>query len=247
MRLIIDNGNTRSKIAIFSGRTLIFVQAYEYLTFQDIELLLEKFPTIKKCIFSSVVKTNEETEKIKTFLKQNYAFVSTEDDLFLPIKNNYKTPKTLGKDRLAGIVGANNLFPYSHCLVIDAGSCITIDFIDKDGVYYGGSISLGINMKYLALNNFTDLLPLIKWQKENKSIIGDDTINSISSGVINGTILEVKGFIDYYKSLYEDIKIIFTGGDAQYLQSYFRENTILEENLVLSGLNVILDNNVKKN
>lgn len=243
MRLVIDFGNTRAKIAVFSGRTLFLVESFDDIKLNDVKGLVDRFPTIKKVIFSSVAIIDEEKQDIQNYLEKNFRFINMNDELSFPIINHYHTPKTLGKDRLAGIIGAKNLFPEDNCLVIDAGSCITIDFIDSEGNYYGGSISAGINMKYKALNTFTGSLPLINDKFQKEEIIGLDTQSSIKSGVINGTIMEIEGFIKHYCSKYSDLKILFTGGDAKFLQNYFKENTILEEHLVLSGLNIILDTN----
>lgn len=243
MRLVIDIGNTRTKIAVFSGRTMFFVQAFENIGIDDIEKLINQFPTIKKVIFSSVGFVDKDKDEIKEFLKQRFRFIEMNNDISLPINNNYLTPLTLGNDRIAGVIGANNLFPENDCLVIDAGTCITLDLIDKTGNYYGGSISPGINMKYKALNTFTGSLPLIDDKFKVENIVGNDTKSSIISGVINGTLMEIKGFIAYYKKKYPGLKILFTGGDANFLHNYFKENTVLEEHLVLFGLNIILDTN----
>ncbi len=243
MRLVIDIGNTRTKIAVFSGRTMFFVEAFETIGITDIEEIINQFPTIKKVIFSSVSFIDKDKDEIKEFLKQRFRFIEMNNELSLPINNNYLTPRTLGNDRIAGVIGANALFSENNCLVIDAGTCITLDLIDKTGNYHGGSISPGINMKYKALNTFTDSLPLIEDKFKEENIVGNDTQSSIRSGIINGTVMELKGFIAYYIKEYTDLKILFTGGDAHYLHSYFKENTILEEHLVLSGLNIILDTN----
>jgi len=243
MRLVIDIGNTRTKIAVFSGRTLFFVQAFEKIGITDIEEIINQFPTIKKVIFSSVSFIDKDKDEIKEFLKQRFRFIEMSNELSLPINNNYLTPRTLGNDRIAGVIGANALFSDNDCLVIDAGTCITLDLIDKTGNYYGGSISPGINMKYKALNTFTESLPLIDDKFKMEDIVGNNTQSSIISGVINGTVMEIKGFIAYYKKKYPELKILFTGGDAHFLHNYFKENTILEEHLVLSGLNIILDTN----
>lgn len=240
MKLIIDIGNTRTKIAVFSETNIVLYKGYNSLKINDIEEILTDFPDVNKTIISTVGKTDIE---LKNYLKDRIYLIDFNTELKIPINNHYLSTNTLGKDRLAGVVGASGLFPNNNCLVIDAGSCITIDLIDKNRNYFGGSISLGINMKYKSLNTFTASLPLIKDNFSKEKIIGVNTESSIRSGVLNGTIMELKGFIDYYNKEYSDLKIIFTGGDSKILQSYFIENTILEEHLVLMGLNIILDTN----
>ncbi|MEA4966856.1 MAG: type III pantothenate kinase, partial [Bacteroidaceae bacterium] len=159
MKLVIDIGNTRTKIAVFSEASIVFYRAYSSVMINDIEEVLTNFPDVKKAIFSTVGKTNNE---LKDYLSKKITLIDFHTELKMPINNYYLSTKTLGKDRLAGVVGACSLFPNNNCLVIDAGTCITIDLIDKDTNYYGGSISLGLNMKYKALNTFTVSLPLIK-------------------------------------------------------------------------------------
>ncbi len=240
MNLVIDIGNTRTKVGVFFEGNIIYHEAYTNLMINDIDNILLRFPKIKNSIISNVGQTNLQ---LIDFLSQKVNTISFNNTLKTPINNHYLSINTLGKDRLAGVVGAKGLFPNNNCLVIDAGSCITSDFIDKDNNYYGGSISAGLNMKYRALNTFTSSLPLIEDKFKKEEIIGKDTESSIRSGVLNGTIMELKGFIDYYTSKFCDLKIIFTGGDAKLLQSYFNDNSILEEHLVLLGLNIILDTN----
>lgn len=247
MRLIIDIGNTRTKVAVFEKHNMLFMEYFNDICVSDIRKIINNYPLVSKVIYSSVGNTEKGKEEMKEFLKNKYFFIEMNKDLLIPINNLYKSPKTLGKDRLAAVVAAYNLFPKKNCLIIDAGTCITIDFIDNDKNYLGGSISLGINMKYNALHTFTESLPLIDDKFDKRDIIGYDTKSSICSGVLNGTIMELKGFIDYYTNKYSDLKIIFTGGDGKILQNYFKENTEIEEHLVLYGLNIILETNDKKN
>ena len=243
MRLVIDIGNTRAKIGVFSSKTMVFLESFNKLSLDDIKVIIDRFPSIDKSIFSSVSDKENKKKEIQDYLNSKTNLVNMSQDLFFSIHSHYLSPKTLGKDRLAGVIGAKALFEEDNYLVIDAGTCITIDFIDKENNYFGGSISPGINMKYKSLNTFTDSLPLLSHKYQKEDMLGVDTQSSIMSGVVNGTIMELKGFINYYSSIYLDLKILFTGGDGKFLQTYFKENTILEEHLVLLGLNIILDTN----
>jgi type III pantothenate kinase len=163
------------------------------------------------------------------------------------IENKYKSPATLGLDRLAGIIGARTLFPDKNCLVIDAGTCITYDAINKDGVYEGGSISPGLKMRLKAMHNFTRRLPEVElveyddWQ-------GYDTKSAMLSGVLNGAIEEVKGFIEIYNSKYSKLHVILCGGDSIFFDnrlknSIFAHALKTEPNLVLIGLNEVIQQN----
>jgi len=163
----------------------------------------------------------------------------------LPITLNYKTLETLGKDRIALAVAAAQLYPHKNVLIIDAGTCITYDFIDKHKEYQGGSISPGIQMRFKALNTFTDKLPLIN-PTDNVELLGKSTSESISSGVMNGVYSEIDGIIDKYKINFPDIEVILTGGDIIYFDKKLKNNIFANSNLVLKGLNMILDYNAGK-
>lgn len=162
----------------------------------------------------------------------------------LPFKNNYKTPESLGMDRLAAVAGAYFNYPRQNCLVIDAGTCITYDFIDASGQYHGGGISPGLHMKLKALKKFTSKLPLIAFRPDVE-LIGKNTKESILSGVVNGTLAEIEGVINRYQQFYNDLIIIICGGDSNFFESKLKGRIFAEPKLVLIGLNRILLNNVR--
>jgi type III pantothenate kinase len=157
----------------------------------------------------------------------------------LPIQNQYKTPSTLGVDRLAAVCGALGIFPERNCLVIDAGTAITYDFVDRDKNYWGGAISPGIAMRFKALHTLTQRLPLIQ-STENFKLIGDSTETCIQSGVLNGVLEEMKGCIENYKKLYPDLGVVLTGGDTFFFENNLKQPIFAARDLVLSGLNRIL-------
>jgi type III pantothenate kinase len=162
----------------------------------------------------------------------------------LPIKLNYLTPKTLGADRIAAVVGAHSLHPQKNILVIETGTCITYDFIDADGIYQGGGISPGIHLRFSALHNFTEKLPLVT-AIGDAALIGKSTESSIQSGVINGIIAELQGIISSYESNYENLTVILSGGDLEYFDKNLKNNIFAVPNIVLTGLNIILELNDK--
>ncbi len=157
----------------------------------------------------------------------------------VPLINRYKTPETLGKDRLALAVGAVTKFPGENILAIDAGTTITYEFITNNNEYLGGAISPGIKMRFKALNNFTGKLPLIT-EIETDHLIGHDTKTSIQSGVLNGVIKEIDGIIDEYKNRFGALKVLVTGGDYIYFVKKLKNSIFATPNLVLEGLNKIL-------
>lgn len=243
MKLIIDKGNTRTKVAVYKQKELLSVTAVDCLEVNFIRELLSKYD-VSATIFSTV--SGEEKEEIMSCLADNTTLFTMSEELLLPIQINYSPKNSLGKDRIAAIVGGYNMFPNESVLVIDAGSCICIDFIDSEGIYKGGSISLGFQMKSKALNTFTANLPLIDFYDNKVPLCSNNTIDCIKSGIVNGTMLEIKGMIDsYLQNENKEFKIILTGGDAGFISENLDIEFIVEHNLVLQGLNMILDYNIK--
>ncbi|MBK6986183.1 MAG: type III pantothenate kinase [Bacteroidetes bacterium] len=161
----------------------------------------------------------------------------------IPLTNLYQSASTLGSDRLAASIGAYYLYPNANVLVIDAGTCIKYNFTNSKNEYLGGGISPGIQMKFKALQTFTSKLPLVEVDFSYNELIGNNTQNSILSGVLNGTIAEIDGVIDYYKLKFTDTICVLTGGDSEYLAKRLKNSIFAHQNLVLKGLNDILNFN----
>ncbi|MGB4773755.1 MAG: type III pantothenate kinase [Daejeonella sp.] len=239
--LVIDMGNTRTKIAVFKERKLIFLDVVSEFTSNYLEQLFSAH-SLSKTIVSSVKNREFEFEDL---LKQKTRYIKFSTQLKTSVINQYKSINTLGLDRLAAIIGAQTIFPDSNCLVIDAGTCITYDAISSDHVYSGGSISLGLNMRFKALNTFTGKLPLIDPDESFNDWKGNDTRTAILSGVLNGIVFEMSGFINKYITHYQNLKIILCGGDANFFgtrlkNSIFVHTLKIEPQLVLIGLNEVI-------
>ncbi len=241
--LILDFGNTLNKLAVFENGNLLVKFSGNKLQVENIEELKIQYPKLNRVIYSTVIEIDVE---LIEYLKTKFISFELTHQTPIPLVNEYKTPETLGKDRLAAAIGAFLMFPNKNILVVDAGSTITYELITKGGNYLGGGISPGINMRFKALNKFTGKLPLIKPIEYRAKLIGQNTNESILSGVINGIIAEVDGIIDQYKKKYPDILIIFTGGDLKYFDKNLKNNIFAAENLVLQGLNFILEYNDNK-
>ncbi len=241
MKLVIDSGNTLVKLAVFNGSQIVELLKTPDLSIQTIAQLLDKYKNINSAIFSSV---RENTQELENFLDQKVHFISLDGKTLLPYKNNYTTPETLGKDRIAAVAGAQNLFPTNNVLVIDAGTSITYDLLTSDGEYMGGGISPGMQMRFDALNTFTSKLPLIKAEYDKDiTLIGNSTSKAILSGVQNGVLQEVDGIIEEYKADFSSLKIVICGGDNKYFDKYLKNNIFAAPNLVLQGLIKILQFN----
>ena len=242
MNLVIDIGNTLVKMAIFERQEIIHHSNYPEINISAIHKLKKDFPEIKKCIIGSVRTISAE---LRNEIHEAVDTLILEPGTRIPITHDYKTFETLGADRIAGVVAVNNMFPGKDALLIETGTCITYDFIDSRGVYRGGGISPGIRLRFKALHTFTDKLPLIEPERD-PALIGNSTEHSILSGVINGIRAEVQGIISRYEGNYENLTIILSGGDLDYFDKNLKNNIFAVPNIVLRGLNIILDFNVKK-
>ncbi|MFM9987977.1 type III pantothenate kinase [Flavobacterium sp.] len=234
MILIIDVGNTRIKSAVFEQDTLVEVNFFSNESFKtSIENILKKFDKITNLVIASVgILEKEAFQSFSNQVKIN--FISRESNF--PFQNNYISPSTLGIDRMVLSAGAVLQFPKQNRLIIDAGTCVTYDFIDDKDVYHGGAISPGIRLRYEVMHNYTAKLPLLSIE-ESEKVIGNTTNQSLHSGVINGITFEIDGFIDSIKSKNENFIIILTGGDANFLAKRLKNTIFANSNFLLESLN----------
>ena len=238
MNIAIDIGNSRVKVAQFKNQQLLNVFFYNK---DNIINALEILP-FKTGIISNVGNKKLGQKLLTSF--QNLALMSHE--LKLPVIIKYKSAVSLGHDRIANAVGAYTLKPNKNNLVIDVGTCITYDFVNKFNEYLGGGISPGLNLRMKALSSFTENLPRVNFKIKSTPLIGANTKESIESGVINGTINEIIQSISEYEQLYPEINVILTGGDTTFIKSIVstKKNSIFaDENLTLKGLNTVLKHN----
>ncbi len=240
MNLCIDIGNTRSKYAVFEQDELVKTGIWETFNVSILRQVQIEYPAIQRIILSTVTLLGK---AIKNELRKNPdRYLLLDHNTPVSIKNRYKSPKTLGRDRLAAVVGANALFPKRGCLVIDAGTCIKYDYISPKSVYKGGSISPGMQMRLEAMHHFTAKLPLVE-PFEYKGFIGEDTNSALLTGAQQGALSEIRGMIASYVEKYGRIKVIITGGDAIFFANRMKRKIFVSPNLVLIGLNNILNFN----
>jgi len=237
MNLIIDIGNTRVKLAVYEENSCLNKQIVLKEDFlKKVKKILKEYPEIKKGIISSVDFFSKEEENE---LKQLLELTIVSSSMSLPFKSLYQTPKTLGLDRIALIAAAADQYQQKDVLVIDAGTCITYDFLNSKNEYLGGAISLGLTIRYEALHNLTAKLPLLN-PDDSDYFIGNSTESSIHSGVINGLVNEIDGVIQQYQSTYKDLTIILTGGDINFLAKRLKSSIFANSNFLLEGLNHLL-------
>ncbi len=242
MNLAIDIGNTRVKAAVFSDDNIIEIAIFSISKiFSEVQKINKKY-SLSQIVISNVLAISEKKfEK----LQQIAPILTVSSSIKLPFVNYYKTPKTLGTDRIALVVAAIKNFPNQNVLVIDAGTCITFDFVDKNTTYFGGAISPGIDMRFKALHKFTSKLPLLE-KKIVDNFIGQNTQESMNSGVVNGVIQEIDGVIEQYKKKYHDFTIVLTGGDTNFLSKQLKSSIFANQNFLLEGLNELLIFNKNK-
>ncbi len=241
MNLCIDRGNTRTKTGLFQNDVLISTNVFDQFGLKEIANIFSEFP-VQNVILSGVVETEI---VLKNYLSaHSNFFTELTHKTKLPFDNRYHTPQTLGKDRLAAIAGALWLKPSTDLLVIDAGTAITFDFVDAEGIYLGGNIAPGIEMRARALHEFTAKLPLIKPSSEF-DLLGNDTNSAINAGIIQGVIFEIDGYIQTLKIKYPELSTFLTGGSIFYFDKKLKNSIFAEKFLVLFGLNRILQYNVK--
>jgi type III pantothenate kinase len=243
MKLVIDIGNSRCKIGLFEGKECIEKKSvsnerpekevFDYLApFQNVWIIV-----------SSVGKVSDTfLNYLSHFKKIIYLGPKTP----LPIFNAYLSPETFGYDRLCAAVGGVSIFSGFPILIIDSGTCITYDFISSNREFLGGSISPGAGMRFRALHQYTEKLPFTEFEKTDY-VTGRTTKESILSGVINGVLFEMNGFIQHYRDLHEKLVVIISGGDSHYFADKLKKPIFAEPDLVLIGLNDILDYHLNKN
>lgn len=240
-RLCLDVGNTRYKVAVFDNCDAIihFNSFYEFE--KDIfDKIVEKYQIENGIICSTRNINDDVTHHIQSKLN----LLNMDQQLILPVDIRYKTPKTLGKDRLAAVVAATTLYPNQNNIIIDAGTCITFDFVDRSRTYHGGNIAPGIRMRLQAMNAFTDKLPLVE-PKLNQDFLGKSTEEALQNGAVKGAIFEFESFIHHICEIFGPSSVILTGGDANYFEDTNKNKIFVHSNLVLKGLNEIMKINDK--
>lgn len=242
MILAVDVGNTRIKAAVFEGSTLL--ETFVFLKTElekSIQNILNKYKNCSHLVVASVSDVEKQ------------AFINFEDSIKIhfvshkdafPFVNCYETPQTLGIDRMVLAAGATLQFPHQNRLVIDAGTCVTYDFIDENNNYLGGAISPGLRLRYEALHNYTAKLPLLTLENP-KHFTAKSTLDSIHSGVVNGLVYEIDGFINQYKAQYSNFIIILTGGDTEFLAKRLKNTIFANSNFLLESLNQTFQYKIK--
>lgn len=237
MNMVMDAGNTRTKIGIFEGAERKAVHVFDAP--DEARRFLRDHP-VRHLLVSSVTA---EGDALAAEARASGDRLKLTAALSLPIENRYASQQTLGPDRLAAACGAWELFPETSSLIVDCGTCINYEFVHAGGYYLGGAISPGVTMRFNAMHQQTDRLPLVRPVTE-PSLTGTSTQECLESGVMNGIQEEITGIIRRYAEGYPDIRVILTGGDAHFFEKPLKPFIFVAPELILTGLNRILRHNV---
>jgi type III pantothenate kinase len=241
MNLIYDIGNTSNKLAVYDKNEKVFSVRSKAFCCEELNKMISPYK-IEKGIICSVKILPEFIYDLMSVNIPKVLILTHKTKL--PFKNEYETPETMGPDRIAGVAGAFHLFPGRNILVIDAGSAITYDFLSGK-TYKGGNISPGLSMRFKALHKFTDKLPHGSTLEKYKSP-GKNTLEAIAAGVTDGLIFEINEYIRIFEEKNIDSMVVLTGGDSGYLKDRISYKVNYQPDLVLTGLNHILEYNAKQ-
>ncbi len=235
MYLTLDIGNTRVKAGLFEDNRLVRHTNWSDVSLHDLPDWLGGC-ALRGVVVASVVADAPDLD----WLRARTEVWELTAQTALPFRNAYRTPETLGKDRVAAVAGAQALFPGRDCLVVDCGTCIKYEWLTAAGVYEGGNIAPGLRMRIQAMHAFTARLPEVEIEMP-ASPIGDSTVTALQNGALRGAVMEIRGFRALFRERLPDGLCVLSGGDARFLQPFLYEpETILEEHLILYGLHAIL-------
>jgi type III pantothenate kinase len=239
MNLVLDIGNTHAKAGWYEHGRLAENLCFGTITRKQLTGILSHYP-VDKVIVSSVGQPVRDMFKSAGSGLKKLLFL--DPTLPLPLKINYRSPETLGHDRIAAAAGASCIYPRSSILVMDLGTAITIDFVSADGIFMGGNISPGLHTRFKALHEHTARLPLVN-EDSGYPEFGHDTQTAIAAGVQQGIIHELNGYISLFESRYPDCQFVVTGGDSGFFAHKLKKIIFAYPDLVLTGLNHILEFN----
>lgn len=242
MNLVVDIGNTLVKFAVFEQGELVRQHVAGEPREADLEALLQGRRAERAIVASTRGAMPALVELIRRHVDRLLEFTPATP---VPIGNAYRTPETLGRDRLAAAVGAATLYPGRNALIVDFGTAVTLDVVSAEGVFLGGCISPGLSMRFRALHEYTASLPLCE-ATDCQSLVGRTTGEAIRFGVMNALAFEIEGYVARLEAQFENLCVIFTGGDAKFFAKRIKNTIFANCNLVFCGLNRILEYNASE-
>ncbi len=249
MNLAIDIGNSRVKVGLFVEKRLLQVHAFGHEHFSTALLaVLEGDNLLEKVKYLGCASVgNKEILREVEWLAESFPgaeLLMIDSETPLPVTNAYRSPSTLGMDRICACAGARTFAPDGPLLVIDAGTAITYDYLDGDSHYQGGGIAPGMRLRFRSLNDHTAALPLVE-AAGDLPLVGYDTLTSIRSGVVNGLLAEIEGIVHRYRQeVGPSLKAFLTGGDAGFLGNHLKNINFVDPNLLLYGIHAVTTYNL---
>ena len=232
--LCFDFGNTRRKVAVFDGEDLVETVVLDPDSIANVTELLDRWKPAKT-ILSSVVEHDPALDEL---LAARTRFHRLSHLTKLNFTTPVGKPETIGADRLALVEAVNRFYAGHHTLVVALGTCITYNYINREGEFIGGGISPGMEMRLKSLNHYTAKLPVIL-PDNNVPLLGYDTATNILSGVILGMAYEIDGFIDAYADRFANFNVLLTGGDGVHLAPHLKNKIFADPELIFKGLYAI--------
>ena len=225
----VDIGNSAIKTAEFLDSEIAQIRKWE-----NLDQVSSEYPNAHFIVSSVGISEAELMTKLTSCTVVNAK-------MRLPISLDYETPETLGSDRIAAAVGAWELFPKTNLLIIDAGTCVTYDLVTADGVFRGGMISPGLEMRLKAMHQFTNALPLVDVDSdfETSDIVGKSTKECIWNGAQSGLNFEIEGVLESFNKKYDHLQVVMTGGLSLGFESTTKAHIFASSKIVLSGLHTI--------
>ena len=239
--LIVDEGNTLCKIAVLEESEVLCEAVSAEFDMAQAAQMIEQFSVCKAVVASTRQGAEEIAEQLRSKIAKVLIFSSQTE---VPIEVEYSSRQTLGADRIAMAVGVVCEMGVENALIIDMGSAITFDIVEN-GAFRGGNISLGVAMRFKALNQFTALLPLCEATEPNGEF-GKSTTEAIEQGVMQGILYEIEGYVERIFAKNDKKSVIFCGGDAESFVNRIKNAIFAPRKLMFTGLNRILEHNVSK-
>ncbi|WP_420576396.1 type III pantothenate kinase [Ekhidna sp.] len=224
--ILIDVGNTSVKTTEVINGEFVNTRVWK----EELLLIIEHYGSVPLMVSS--------VKKLDKWIVGRKNITSLSHLSKLPIELDYKTPETLGADRIAAAVGAMEMFPDQNNVIIDLGTCMTIDLVEKEGVFRGGVIAPGLKMRMKAMSHFTDSLPDIsnEWERIMSGELGKSTKECLFSGSFWGIIHEINGVLQTMRQDFTSLNTIITGGDAHYFESKLKAHIFAGSKIVQKGL-----------
>ncbi len=243
--LVVEAGNSTLKVALFAPN----LEPLFYRFTHPAELSMLYAWPIKRAFLAATGDT-EIYNALKLVLQsQTNPYAASDAKVItlnplgrLPFQNLYANPELLGADRIAHAAASVTYFPGKNVLTLDFGTCLTADFTNSDGQFLGGTISPGYTTRLKAMAHYTSKLPEIESKAPWPIIpLNTNTQDCMMAGAGWGMLQEVNAQIEYYRTQFDDLKIVITGGDASFFEKRLSQATFADPSWNLKGFHAILN------